>query len=205
MSAFASSSVKRRKVASECSRTSAGPPIFLSSRHPLPPRDFTFVLGESSSLADGAGRRDHVPQFALRLLDATRLEATVRVDVELRGREDREGLLNPLPDQGFRFDHVAMDVHDAEGNLLLERLPLETLQQVEPGIRHLEIELVHGKLVEVVENLVVIAVAGVQDRLRLEAFRHDAYGLHEERQLIETGGEGGFVDLDDLGPRGLEG
>src|SRR2546422_10325182 len=99
MSAFASSSVKRRRFASECSRTSAGPPISLSSRHPLPPRDFTFVLGESSSLADGMCRRDHVPQFALRFFAPARLEATVRFVEELRGREDREAVVIPPRDQ----------------------------------------------------------------------------------------------------------
>ena len=98
-----------------------------------------------------------------------------------------------------------MDVHDAERDLLLERLPLETVQQVEARIRHLQIELIHGELVEVVEDLVVVAIAGVQDRLRLQALRHDAHRLHEERKLIESGRKGRFVDLDDLGTRGLEG
>src|SRR5437867_2421624 len=122
--------------------------------HPLAPGDLTFILGETVGRAHGMSRRDHIPQFDPGLIDAAGLQATIRVDEELRGREDREGLLDPLPDQGFRFDHVAMDVHDAERDLLLERLPLETVQQVEARIRHLQIELVHGEFVEVVENLV---------------------------------------------------
>src|SRR5205823_1695423 len=100
---------------------------------------------------------------------------------------------------------MAMDIDHAEGNLLLQGLPLEPVQEVEAGVRHLEVQLVDGKFVEVREDVAVVPVAGVEDRVRLEALRHDADRLHEERELIEPRGQSGLIDLDDLRAGGLEG
>src|SRR5438552_18939887 len=99
---------------------------------------------------------------------------------------------------------MAVDVDDAEGDLLPEGLPPEAFEQVEARIRHLEVDLVDRELVEVRENLVVVPVARVEDRLRAQTLRHDADRLDEERKFVEPGRERGLVDLDDLRPRRLE-
>src|SRR3989442_2758625 len=99
---------------------------------------------------------------------------------------------------------MTVDVDHAERDLLFQRLSLEAVQQVQPGVGHLEVELVHRQLVEELKDLVVVPVACVEDRLRPQALRHGADRLDEQRQLVEPRRERRFVDLDDLRPRGFE-
>src|SRR5437899_2855381 len=99
---------------------------------------------------------------------------------------------------------MAVDVDHAERDLLFQRLPLEAIQQVQAGVGHLEVELVHRQLVEELKDLVIAPVAGVKDRLRPQALRHRADSLDQQRQLIEARRERGLVDLDDFRARGFE-
>src|SRR2546422_11374296 len=86
---------------------------------------------------------------------------------------------------------MAVDVDHAERDLLFQRLPLEAIQQVQAGVGHLEVELVHRQLVEELKDLVIAPVAGVKDRLRPQALRHRADRLDQQRQLIEARRERG--------------
>src|SRR2546427_6293827 len=191
---------QRVRVQAEIGRTSHRTPRGIYRlRRTLP-----FALCEAVGFTNGTGRGHHVPQLRLGLLHAPGLEATVRVDVELLRLEDGQGLLDALADQGFRLDDVAVDVDHAEGDLLLQRLALESIQEVQAGVGHLEVELVHRQFVKELKDLVVVPVAGVKDRLRPKALRHRADGLDEQRQLIEARRERGLVDLDDLRSRGFE-
>src|SRR3989475_5302061 len=151
-----------------------------------------------------AGRGHHHPELRLGLLDGPRLQPAVRVDVQLLRGEDLEGPLDPVPDHFLRFDDVAVDVDDAERDLLPQGLPPEPLEEVEPAVAHLEVEVVDRELVEVRVHRVVIPVARVGDRLRREPSGDDPERLHDEVELVRPRGEGGLVDLDHLRARALQ-
>src|SRR2546426_8719529 len=180
------------------------PPLILEygPKEPSPPCGGS--LPEAASLLDRLRRGDHHPQLRLRLLDGPRLQAAVRVDQQLLRRERLEGPLDQVPDLALRLDDVAVDVDHPERDLLLQGLPPEPREEVESAVAHLEVELVHGELVEVRVHRVVVPVARVGDRLRREAAGDGPEGLHDEVELVRPGGEGGLVDLDHPRPCPLE-
>src|SRR5438105_2596227 len=141
---------------------------------------------------------DH-PQLGLGLFDRSRLEAAVRIDVDLLRLQVLEGPVNVLLYLFQRLDPVCVHVDHAEADVLGERMLPEPLQQVQPAVGHLEVDLVDWNLEKPGIDLLEPPVAHVCGRVSFETIRHDSHRLDRHFELVQPRRNRRLVDLDVAG------
>src|SRR5262249_1634134 len=99
------------------------------------------------------------------------------------------------------LDQVAVDVQDAEGEVLRERILLEHGQEVEGAVGDGQVQVVDGEVEEPRVDGLECSEARVDDVVGGEPVAHLVHGLDGEGELLGPDGQGRLVDLHDPGPR----
>ena len=98
--------------------------------------------GDADLFADLACGVDHVGQLGTRLVRGPRLEAAVRGRRRSAPAAGHSSALRMPAFISSTVARVAVDVEDAEADLLVEALLADLVEQVVVAVRHLEVELV---------------------------------------------------------------